>query len=96
MKPRPRRLRAQVDAEYGQLCAEVGHKMRICSQLEDEITRDTLRLKALNQEASLIPPESMADLRSPAAQEQQAVPKVPDKEPQAKTEQMEVPSEAAS
>lgn len=66
-----KRTREQINNEYTQHCAQVGHKMRLISQLEEEVPQHVDAMKALNAEIQKLPPDAPAPVPEPTADEPQ-------------------------
>ena len=66
------RTKAQVDEEYTHLAIQLGHKIRVQADLNDEIRKDTWQLQELNKEALQIKQQQEEQEKSQAPEPEPA------------------------
>ena len=64
-----KRTRLEVDRDYTHHAVEVGHKMRIVAQIENEIREHINRLKVINAEGMKLPSEPKPEGIAPSSPE---------------------------
>lgn len=64
----------EINQEYHQLCAELGHAQHTINQLEDQISRETMRIQKCSGRLKILSQQAMAAKDRPETPSQTVIP----------------------